>query len=58
MERSKPPLSVCKVQEAGSILRIDFALLKLLILYGAYLVTMRFDLILAEGYYITRKSCA
>ena len=35
-----------KVQEAGSILRIGFALLKLPHLHGAYLVTVRFDLIL------------
>ena len=36
-----------KVQEANSILRIGFALLKCPHLHRAYLVTVRFDLILA-----------
>ena len=38
-----------KVQEAGNILRIGFALLKCPHIHRAYLVIERFDLILAIG---------
>ena len=42
-----PSQSISKVQEAGTILRIRFAFLKRPHLHRAYLVIVRFDLILA-----------